>query len=495
MSLNQQLDCLFNPGSVAVVGASSFFGKWGYNILSRLISTRGTREIFPVNDREAEVLGLKAYRSVRDVPGHIDVAIVTVPSQDLRAVMHDCVRKGVKAAVVITSGLAECGAEGTKLEQELVKIAERGGMRFVGPNCLGIADAHSGFCTVGFLPPVRKGNVALVSQSGNSGQSVLNYGHQMGLGFSKFVSSGNEADLHFEDYFEYLASDDKTDVILAYVEGLREGRRFLDLARAVTPTKPVVIMKSGRTDVGSRAARSHSAALAGSDAVFDAALRQSGVLRAETVEELVDVAVALLGQPLPKGRRVAVLSMGGGMAVTAADALRREGLELPPLSPATVAKLDSILSDRWSRSNPVDPAGDFVNYHCLWPIIEDENTDAVLMVGGVGMAVGYPGWAPSSMKHFVASVVKPIEYAELENLEKTLRLMDRCRKPVILTVGVTGAENNGRVPMRLKRLHRNLYSTPEAGARVLSRLVQYAEYLGAVADQGPLDIRRSSSRH
>jgi acyl-CoA synthetase (NDP forming) len=166
--------------------------------------------------------------------------------------------------------------------------------------------------------------------------------------------------------------------------------------------------------------------------------------------------------------------------VTATDALRREGLELPPLSPATMDKLESILSVRWSRGNPVDPAGDFVSYHCLWPMIADDNTDAVLVVGGVGMAAGFPGWAPASMKYPIDTMHKYMEDAELENLEKTLQMMDRWRKPVIFTVGVTGAGSHGRVPKRLRRSLRNLYSTPEAGAKVLARLAEYSEYLRGV---------------
>jgi len=477
MTIEKDLDPLFNPKSVAVIGASSFLGKWGYNLLSRLISSRNRRPIYAINDREEEVMGLKAYNTVQDVPDRVDLAAITVPLMHLPKIMHDCVQKRVKVAIVISSGLAECGEEGAKLQQEIVDISRHGGMRLVGPNCLGHFNTHNRIYTVGFFPPVKKGNVSLVSQSGNSGQSVLNYGLQMGVGFSKFISSGNEADLHFEDYLEYLADDDTTDIILGYVEGLREGRRFLELAKKITRKKPIIIMKTGRTDVGAKAARSHSAALAGSDVVFDAALKQCGVIRVDRIEELIDVATALLGQPLPKGKRVAVLSMGGGMAVTAADALRREGLELPVLSPATMDKLDSLLSSRWSRGNPVDPAGDFVSYHCLWPLIEDENTDAVLAVGAVGMAAGFPGWAPGSMKKDFNSMRKFLVNAELENVERTLEFIDRCHKPVILTAGVTGTGVDGKVPERLKKSHRNLYSAPESGVKVLAHLVKYSEYM------------------
>lgn len=477
MSIQQDLHPLFNPRSVAVIGASSFFGKWGYNLLSRLISTRGRRQIYAINDREDEVIGLKTYKNVLDVPGEVDLAAVAVPLVHLTRVIRDCVQKKVKIALVISSGLAECGEDGAKLQQEIVEIARHGGMRLVGPNCLGHFDTHSRIYTVGFIPPVKKGNVALISQSGNSGQSVLNYGLQMGVAFSKFVSSGNEADIHFEDYLEYLADDVTTDIILGYIEGLREGRRFLELARNITRKKPIAIMKTGRTDVGSRAARSHSAALAGSDDVFNAALKQCGVIRVDRIEELIDVAVALLGQPLPQGKRVAVLSMGGGMAVTAADALRRDGLEIPAFSLDTMDKLDSVLSYRWSRGNPVDPAGDFVSYHCLWPLIADENTDAVLAVGAIGMADGFPGWAPDSMKDTVNKMRKDLITAELDNVERTLEIIDRYRKPVILTAGVAGTGGKGKIPERLKKGHRNLYSSLEAGVKVLTHLVEYSEYL------------------
>ncbi len=482
MVVRHQLDHMFNPRSVAVIGASGTFGKWGFNIFSRVLSTRGRRDVYAVNDRETEVLGVNAYGSISDVPGPVDVAVITVPFQALPKVMSDCAQKKVRVAVIISSGFAETGAEGEGIEREVARIARLAGIRFVGPNCLGVFDAYSGFCTLGFLPPVRKGNVALVSQSGNSGQSVLNYGLQMGLGFSKFVSSGNEADLHFEDYLEYLAQDERTEIILGHVEGLREGRRFLELARGIARRKPIVIMKTGRTDVGTKAARSHSAALAGSEVVLDAAFRQCGVIRVDEIGELVDVAVALLGQPLPRGRRVGVLSMGGGMAVTSADALRREGLELPPLSPTTIDRLNSILSTRWSHGNPVDPAGDVVSYHCLWPMIEDDNLDAIVVIGGIGMASGFSRWAPPSMKRDVGQATKYLDALEIENVEKTIELMRRCHKPVIFTMAVTGAPAKGKVARMLNRSHLNLYSTPERAARVLSCLVKYSEYLRRTAE-------------
>jgi acyl-CoA synthetase (NDP forming) len=480
MNLKQQLDYLFNPRSVAVIGASNVFGKWGFNILGRLLSRKCDRQIYAINNKDPEVLGLKAYKSLVDVPGPVDLAVITVPFQALHQAMHDCVQKGVKIAIVISSGLAETGDEGANIERELVEIARQGGIRIVGPNCLGNFDAFSNFYTVPFLPKVKRGNVALISQSGNSSQSVLNHGLEMGLGFSKFISSGNEADLRFEDYLEYLAQDDKTDIILGYVEGLREGRRFLELAKQITRKKPIIIMKAGRSDVGAKAARSHSAALAGSDEVLNAAFKQCGVIRVEELTELIDVAVALLGQPLPRGRRVGVMAMGGGMAVMAADALRKEGLQLPPLSPATMETINSILSRRWSHGNPVDPAGDFVSYHLLWPMLEDENLDAIIIIGGVGMTASFAGWAgiPLSMQYDANLLRRHVEESELGNLEKTIKLMKKHKKPIFFTTMVWGAKRQGKVLGKLKQSHLEPYPAPEKAARVLAHLVRYSEYLG-----------------
>jgi len=480
MGLKEQLDYLFNPRSVAVIGASNQLGKWGFFILARLLESKSGKEIYAINKKDTEVLGLKAYKTVVDVPGPVDLVVVTVPFQGIAEVMRACVRKGVKVAIVITGGLAETGGEGARIEQEMVEIARRGGMRVVGPNCLGHIDTYSNVRTVGFLPGVKRGSVALISQSGNSSQSVTNYAGQMGLGFSKFVSSGNEADLHFEDYLEYLAQDDKTKIILGYIEGFREGRRFFELAKEITRKKPIVIMKAGRTDAGARAAQSHTASLAGSDVVLDAAFKQAGVIRVEEISELVDVAVPLLGQPLPRGRRVGVLALGGGMAVMTADAVRREGLEMPAFSAATMDKLNSIMSHRWSRGNPVDPGGDNVSYEALWPMLEDENIDAIIITGGVGMISGFRNWVilPSSIKSQLAEARKRGEDAEIGNLEKTIELMKKHQKPILFTTHVSGAARSGRIHNKLRSSHLSFYDIPERAARALKRLVEYSEYLG-----------------
>jgi acyl-CoA synthetase (NDP forming) len=481
MDLVQHLEYLFNPQSVAVIGASSVPGKWGCDILNLLL-TRGNRKVYPINKNRPEVLGVKSYSSICEVPGPVDFAVITVSSDALPAAMEDCVRKGVKTALVISGGFAETGESGAKVEQEIVDIAGRGGIRFIGPNCAGHVNTFSELFTAPYLPPTRKGPVAFVCQSGNLGLVVLAMGYEAGLGFSKYISSGNEADLHFEDYLEYLGQDEETGLILGYIEGLREGRRFLELAGKITRRKPVVIMKVGSTDCGARAACSHTAALSGADDICDAAFRQSGVIRVEEVGDMIDVSLMLLGQPLPRGRGVAVLTVGGGLGVIAADALKRHGLEVPPLSAATIEKLNSILSGRWSRGNPVDTSGD-ISYTCLLPLLEDDNIDAIIIAGPVWAPVGFsalistPPWERDYMTD-LDGLLRAVEEESLRNLDVIMELMKRYQKPVVLSVWATSEVKSGELYRKLERNHLIPYPTPDRAAKALARLVEYSEYLG-----------------
>jgi acyl-CoA synthetase (NDP forming) len=478
MELAQQLDYLFNPGSVALIGASNNLAKWGFHVLSLLI-TKGGRHIYPINRNEAEVQGLKAYPSVSQVPGPVDLAVITVPFVEVPAAMKDCARKGVKVAVVIPGGFAETGSEGARIQREVVEIAKQGGIRFVGPNGMGHFDTSADFFTVPYLPPVRKGPLALIAQSGNTSQSIVYLACEMGLGFSKYVSSGNEADLHFEDYMEYLAQDDETKIILGYIEGLKEGRRFFELAKEITRKKPVVIMKAGRTEAGARAARSHTAALAGSDIVCEAAFKQSGVIRVEEVGELIDVALVLLGQPLPRGRRVGVLSAGGGAAVIAADALMKQHLALPQLSPDTIEKLNSLLPPRWSHVNPVETGGDPFSYSCLWALLEDENVDAALIIGGGGVTGSYAKWVslPTSVSGQIDLWLEDAELTELSDVDKALQLMKKYQKPIIFANMGVPTPRKGKVYEKLQKEYIIPFLTPERATKALALLVQYSEYL------------------
>jgi len=475
----EQLDYLFNPRSAAVIGASSTPGKWGCEILNLLL-TRGVRTVYPINVNRPEVLGVRAFRSLDETPGPVDFAVITVAAEAVPAAMEDCARKGVKTALVISGGFAETGAEGAKLEQRVVDIARRGGTRFIGPNCAGHFNASADLFTAPYLQPVSDGPAAFVTQSGNLGLVVLAMGGEAGIGFGKYVSSGNEADLHFEDYLEYLGADEKTGLVMGYVEGLREGRRFLELAADVSKRKPVVILKVGRTDCGARACTSHTAALSGEDEICDAALRQAGVIRVEEVGDLIDVSLMLLGQPLPRGRRVAVLTVGGGLGVVAADSLRRHGLEVPPLSAATIERLNSVLSGRWSRGNPVDTSGD-ISFACLLPLLEDENVDAVLIAGPVWAPVGLsalistPPWERDYAGGF-EQLLKGVEEESMKNLDTVMGWMGRHGKPVVFSAWATNDVKEGDLYRKLQQSRLLPYPTPERAAKALARLVDYSEY-------------------
>ncbi len=479
MNLNNNLDLLFDPKSVAVIGASNTPGKWGFGILSYLLA-KGGRKVYAVNKAGDVAIQVDAYRSLRDVPGSVDVALIVIPVLDVPAAMEDCVYKGVKFVLIITGGFAEVGGEGTRIECEVAEIARRGGVRIVGPNCMGHFDTTTDLFSLPFAMPVRKGPVTILTQSGNSGLSMLNMGWQMGIGYSKYINSGNEADLHYEDFLEYLAHDDKTKVILGYIEGLREGRRFLKLASGVTKKKPFVVLKAGRTEDGSRAARSHTAALAGSEVISNAAFKQAGVIRVDEVGELVDTGVALLGQPLPRGRRVAVLTMGGGLGVIASDALVKEGLELARLTPATMDRLNSLLAGRWSHGNPVDPGGTHIVYPCIWTLFEDENVDAIMVIDGVSMVGGLTGLMNilPSVKDECERHLDTSRAEELGDIGRMLELMKKHRKPVVLANMVSPPIKDSVVSGKLREYYILPYPTLERAAKALARLTEYSAYLG-----------------
>jgi acyl-CoA synthetase (NDP forming) len=356
-SIVEDLNPLFNPRSVAVVGATNNLNKWGFlTFASALNGFRGP--VYPINNKENEVQGHKAFASVGDIPDPVDLVIVVVPSTSVASVMEDCVAKGVKAAVIISAGFAEIGKEGKKLQDEVLNIARKGNIRFIGPNCMGFWSASSDLRGFMFPLPIQDGPLALVSQGGNVGGAVVQSGHLRGVGFRRYVSCGCAADIQIEDYIEYFGQDPEVKVILAYIEGLVDGRRFMEKVRKVTPTKPVIVLKPGKTDAAAKAITSHSGALAGSDEAYEAAFESIGITRVESPEELLDVAIGFLTQPLPRGRNVAILTPGGSYGILCAEACATEGLNVVKLPDRVITALDRVFPPRWSHGNPVDPAGD-----------------------------------------------------------------------------------------------------------------------------------------
>ena len=391
-SITQELDPLFNPRSVAVVGATNNWNKWGFSTFSSALNSFAG-PVYPVNSKEPEVLGHKAYKRVTEIPDPVDMVIFVIPAPFVASVMEDCAAKGVKAAVIISAGFAETGPEGKKLQDEVLRIAQKGNIRFVGPNCMGMWSASSELRA--FMMPmlVRDGSLALVSQGGNVGGFIVMSAYQIGVGFHRYVSCGCAADIQIEDYIEHFGEDPKVKVILAYIEGLSHGERFLEKVRKVTPKKPVLVLKPGKTMAAAKAISSHSGALAGSNEAYDAAFKSAGVIRVEYPEEMLDIAIGFLTQPLPHGRNVAILTPGGSYGVLCADDCASEGLNVMTLPKKVIDALDKVFPPRWSHGNPVDPAGDrnFISYITApEKLLAVEEVDSLIFMGLGGFSIFAP---------------------------------------------------------------------------------------------------------
>jgi acyl-CoA synthetase (NDP forming) len=350
------LRAFFRPSSVAIIGASRDPKGIGRRLLDSVIDGGFRGPIYPVNPRAAEVAGLCCYPSARELPEAVDLALVAVPRDAVLAVVEDCAARGVRALVVVTAGFAEAGEDGRDLQRQLTERARRHGLRLVGPNCLGVLTTDPAVRLDATFVPLRPppGCVAMSSDSGALGLALLGTAARLGLGISSFVSVGNRADVSSNDLLEYWEGDDLTGVVLLYLESFGNPRRFARIARRVARRKPVVAVKAGRTAAGRRATGSHTAALAASDVAVEALFHQTGVIRAESLEQMIDLALALSLQPLPRGRRVAVVTNAGGPAILCADACEAGGLRLPPLSEQSRARLAAFLPAAAATTNPID---------------------------------------------------------------------------------------------------------------------------------------------
>jgi len=471
----KQLDYLFSPRSVAVIGASGGFGKWGFGVFNSILKYKSDFEVYPVNPGAKEILGVKAYKGVMDIPGKVDFAVIVIPPEYVPSAMRDCASKGVKVVLVITAGFREIGEDGARLETEFTQIAKQAGIRVAGPNCNGHFNTGSSLFTLGF-GEVKPGPLSLISQSGNFGGFIIGQGMDRGVGFSKYVSSGNEADLTIEDYIEYLGEDPETKIICAYVEGFKDGRRFLNLAREITKKKPIIIMKVGRSREGANAAMSHTGSLSGSAVIHDAALKQTGVIQVRKVDEMLDVASALIRQPLPRGRRVGIVTGGGGFGVVATDACRNFDLEIPPLSEETINGLNRWMPARWSHANPVDMAGDpYGSIPTLGGMLKSDDVDAVLAVSCLGFTSQSLEDFPPEIREGFEKYQKQMTDGELTMMDGLIERVDRYRKPLIIA-SVSGRERSKAIA-KLADNDIYTYRSPEDGARVMAYLADYSDYL------------------
>jgi len=474
----QHFEAMFSPRSVAMIGASKKPAKWGFMIINNIVMGGYKGRLYPVNPGESEIFGMKSYKNLKEIDDSVDLALVAVPSKSVLQTIDECCEKGVKVSIVITAGFSEASEEGGNIEKEIVAKSRGAGMRIVGPNTMGVFSAASSLHAL--MPPVRPkfGRISFISQSGNIGTQMLGLGQKRGIGFNKFVSSGNEADLKCTDFLRYFGDDPGTDVIVMYIEGLEDGKEFFDAARSITKKKPIIFFKSGRTDAGARAAKSHVGAIAGSTEVYDAMLRQAGVIRASTTDEILDFSAAFAGLPIPKGRRVGIISGGGGWGVVAADACASVGLQVPDLTNEVKEKLNKLLPHYWSKGNPIDLVAsiDVKSLSGVFSIVpECSNIDGMLMlcIVGVGhlLSTNFFGLDEKQMK-LLRDIAMEVD---IKSAKKIIELIEKTRKPMMIAALSSSSESEG---VRILEEHGvPVYDTPERAAKALAKLAEYGEYL------------------
>ena len=472
-----KLDAFFNPRSVAVIGATKKIDKAGY-VIFKNFSTSKLRDVFkgelyPVNPNEDSILGLKCYRTLSEVPGEVDLVVIVIPAMAVPGVMEEAAAKNVKACIIISAGFREVG--NADLEEQVVAIAKKGGTRVLGPNCLGVYYSKTGVDTL-FLPETKTlttgdevvatprpmpGNIAMITQSGAFGSAALDFltGRQMGV--SKFVSFGNKCDVNESDILLYLLHDKETKVVLAYLEDVKNGREFLEVSKKVTVKKPVVVLKTGRSSAGARAAASHTGAIAGSDKIYDAAFEQGGIIRAEDMEDFFGMGKALAMQPPAMGRNIGILTDAGGPGVMTVDECEFLGLTVDPFSDDTIKKFQDLKDKNLilkiaATSNPVDLTGSVTDDQFVTSadlMFQDSEIDGIILLGLHHM--------PGLREKYIDGIVK---------------VSSKYIKPIVMCdIGETEMALYTR--SRFDRLCLPSYSSPEDAARAMKALVTHGEYL------------------
>ncbi|MDY6770618.1 MAG: CoA-binding protein [Candidatus Nanohaloarchaea archaeon] len=461
---DSNLDSFFTPDSLAIVGASRQAGKIGHTILRNFSEGNYQGDVYAVNPNADEVLGYECYDSVKDIES-VELAVIAVPPQVANSVIEECIDAGVAAVTVVTAGYEEIGGEGQKRQDELEELLEGTATRLLGPNCLGVWDAYSDVDTL-FLPDYKlnrppQGSIALISQSGAVGSSVLDMAAEMDIGISRFISYGNQADVTETELLEWLADDDKTDAIAVYMEGVEDGDAFYEQAQQVSEEKPVVVLKAGKSGKGSEAASSHTGSLAGSYEVYRGAFRQTGIVEAQDVEDLFDRARALAYERPPDGKNVAVITNGGGYGVLSTDKVERSRLEMASFADETKEKLANVLPDYGTPHNPLDVIGDadVERYEKALEIVSDDpNVDAILCI----------------------ALLQPVPL-DSDIIETLTEFNDSIRKPMVACM-VGGEFTN----LHLKNLEHNrvpTFKTPESAIEALEGLHMYGEWVGGEGEK------------
>lgn len=483
----------FHPRSIAFVGATSTLGKWGHTLMTNTISKGYKGEIYLVNPKGGTIAGRPVYKSVADIPGNVDLGVVTIPASRVMDLIPLFQEKGIRNMLLITSGFAETGEEGRKLEKELVHAAEKAGIIVMGPNTMGISNPHINLYCVGIHLKNRPGSTAMVAQSGNMGTQLLGFAEQQDLGIRGFSGSGNEAMVTIEDYLEAFEEDDSTRLVMLYIESVKNGRRFFKIAKRISRKKPIILLKGGRSEAGTRAAASHTGAMASDARVFDAACTQAGIVKVELPMDMLDLSAAFTSLPLPKGNRAAIMTLGGGWGVVTSDLCAENGLVLPELTPDITNRIDDILPPYWSRANPIDivgEAGNNIPDIVLEELLKWDGCDAVINLGIIGrrhllsrMIQSVRDADPGYSEEFLRTVQKRLDDYEKSYIETVVQLMEKYQKPVYGVIILKSEDDRTlyRVPgSRYKGL---FFPTPERAVRAFARMMEYRRFLDFTEEQ------------
>jgi acetyltransferase len=452
------LDMFFAPTSVAVIGATETVGSVGRTLLKNLIASPFGGTVYPVNPKRPSVLGIKSYPQIGDITEKVDLAVIVTPAASVPGLVKECAAAGVRGAIIISAGFKETGAAGIELERQVLAEARKANIRLIGPNCLGVMNPINGFNATFAASLARPGSVAFISQSGALLTAILDWSIREMIGFSAFVSIGSMLDVGWGDLIDYLGDDPKTQSIVIYMESIGDARAFLSAAREVALTKPIIVIKAGRTEGAAKAAASHTGSLTGSDDVLDAAFRRAGVLRVNRIADLFDMAEVLSMQPRPKGNRLTIITNAGGPGVLATDALLQTGGELAIVSKPTLETLNTFLPAAWSHNNPIDVLGDAGADRyakTLEAVARDPNSDGVLVI-----------LTPQDMTDATGTAEILKAYAKLDG------------KPLLASwMGGENVEEGSRI---LKKYQIPEFAFPDAAARVFTYMCQYSRNLAAL---------------
>ncbi|MFH1977119.1 MAG: acetate--CoA ligase family protein [Pseudomonadota bacterium] len=478
---------VFYPRSIAFVGASSQMGKWGHTLFTLTISGGYEGEIYLVNPKGGTIAERPVYKSVTEIPGKIDLAVVTIPASGVIRLLPDFKAKKIRNVLLITSGFGETGVKGKELEKDLVKAAQDAGILILGPNTMGICNPHINlYCTGSHVRP-RPGATAVVAQSGNMGTQLLAFAERQDIGIRAFCGSGNEAMITIEDYIDAFEADNLTRTVMLYVESVKNGRRFFESAGRVGKKKPIVLLKGGRSVAGNRAAASHTGAMTSDSRIFDAVCRQAGIVMVEQPMDLLDLSAAFSSLPLPKGNRAAIMTLGGGWGVVTSDLCSQYGLEVSELSPEMIELMDKILPPYWSRSNPVDIVGEndpSIPMTIIEELLKWDGCDAVINLGILGRRILLKRLVdsildadPTYTPEYLESVNKTLTAFDENYIKHIATLMEKYNKPVFGVSLLTDEKDKTVYRVSGCSFKGVFYPSPERAVKAFAKMYEYKRFL------------------